>query len=92
MVEHLVAGPPHLAVQAEHRNAVHRVAKVRRLGHVVLLVAAQAVLRTEGRGDVEAADDAQRIQRMLELGGHRGRMRQQRHAPAFELALQLDVA
>ena len=35
---------------------------------------------------------AQRIERMLELGGHRGRMRQQRHAPPLEFALQLHVA
>ena len=71
---------------------MHRIAEIRRLDHVVLLVAAQPVLRTECRGDVEPAHAAQRIERMLEIRGHGSRMRQQRHAPAFELAQQFDVA
>jgi hypothetical protein len=71
---------------------MHRVAKIRRLDHVVLLVAAQSVLRAESRGDVHAADRAQGVQRMLELGRHRGRVGQQGNAAAFELALQFDVA
>ncbi len=49
------------------------------------------MLRAESRGDVDTAHRAQRIQRMLELGGHRGRMRQQRDPASFQLALQLDV-
>jgi hypothetical protein len=42
-----------LAVQAEHREAVDRVGEVRRLHHVVLQVAAHAVLRPERRGDLD---------------------------------------
>ena len=71
---------------------MHRIAEIRRLDHVVLLVAAQPVLRAESRGDVESANAAQRIERMLELRGHRGRMREQRDAPALELAQQFHVA
>jgi hypothetical protein len=41
-------GLTHLAVQAEHRDAERRIGEVGRLDHVVLLVAAQAVLRAEG--------------------------------------------
>ena len=91
MRQHLLGGSPHLAVQAEHGNAVHRIAKVRRLDHVVLLVAAQPVLRTESRGDVEAANAAQRVERMLEVCRHRGGMREQRDTPALELVQQFDV-
>ena len=50
VIEHRVAGPARSAVKTEHRDAVLRVAEIRRLDHVVLLVAAQAVLRAEGRG------------------------------------------
>ena len=71
---------------------MHRIAEIRRLDHVVLLVAAQPVLRTESRGDVETADGAQCVERMFEIRRHRSRMRQQRNAPAFELALQFHVA
>jgi hypothetical protein len=92
MVEHVVGGPAYFAVQAEHRNAVHRVAEVRRLDHVVLLVATQSMLGTESRGDVETPDGAQRVERMFEIRGHGSGMREQRNAPAFELALQFQVA
>ena len=71
---------------------MHRVAEVRRLDHVVLLVAAQPVLRTESRGDVEPANGAQRVERMLEVRRHGCRMRQQRDAPAFQLTQQFHVA
>jgi hypothetical protein len=70
---------------------MHRIAEIRRLDHVVLLVAAQAVLRTERRGDVQAANRTQCVQRVLEVRGHRSRVRQQGHAPSFELAQQLAV-
>ena len=49
-IHHRIGRLAHFAVQAEHRDAVHRIVKVRRLDHVVLLVAAQAMLRTEGGG------------------------------------------
>ena len=70
---------------------MHRIAKIRRLSHVVLLVAAQAVLRAKRGRDIQPANRAQRVERMFEFGGHRRGVREQRHAPAFELALQIDV-
>ena len=87
-VHHRVGRPAHFAVQAEHRDAVHRIVEVRRLDHVVLLVAAQAVLRAEGGGELDVAAGGERIERMRQVCGHRGRMRQQRHAPAGERRAQ----
>jgi hypothetical protein len=92
MREHLLGGPAHLPVETEHGNAMNRVAEIRRLDHVVLFVAAQAVLRTECGGDVQPADRAQRIERMLEVGGHGSRVREQRHAAPLEFLQQLVVA
>jgi hypothetical protein len=54
-VHHRVGRAPHLAVQAEHRNPVRRILVVRGLDHVVLLVAAQAVLRSERGGRASPA-------------------------------------
>jgi hypothetical protein len=71
---------------------VDRVAKILRLDHVVLLVATQSVLRAEGGGDVEPSDRAQRIERVLEVGGHRRGMREQRDASAFELLQEFVIA
>ena len=51
-VHHRIGRPAHLPVQAEHRDAVQRVLEIRRFDHVVLLVAAQPVLRPEGGGEV----------------------------------------
>jgi hypothetical protein len=53
-----------VAVQAEDGNAVHRIFGIRRLDHVVLLFAAQAVLRPERRNQIDVAKRRQRIQRM----------------------------
>ena len=75
---------PHRAVEAEDRDAVHRVGKVRRLDHVVLLVAAQAVLRTERRRQFQIGKRGQRVERMHQLARHRGGMREQRDALAGE--------
>ena len=52
---HLPGRTAHLAVKAEHRNAVGRIGLVRGLDHIVLLVALQPMLRAEGGGDVDAA-------------------------------------
>ena len=49
-LHHRCGRAAHFAVQAVHRDAVHGIGEVLRLDHVVLLVAAQAVLRPEGRG------------------------------------------
>ena len=90
--EHLLRGTAHLAIETEYGNPMDRIAKVLRLDHVVLLVTAQPVLRTERGGDVEPADRAQRIERMLEIGGHRRGMREQRDASAFELLQEFVIA
>ena len=59
-----------------------RIVEVLRLDHVVLLVAAQAMLRTEGGGDLDVAASGQSIERMRQVGRDRSGMRQQGNAPA----------
>jgi hypothetical protein len=53
----LAARAPHLAIEAEHRNLVDRIGEVVGLHHIVLLVAAKAMLRAESGGDVHASAD-----------------------------------
>ena len=53
---------------------------VGRLDHVVLLVAAQSVLRTERRRQAHFRQRRERIERVRELARDRGGMREQRHA------------
>jgi hypothetical protein len=91
VIEHVVRRTAHFTVEAEHRDAMHRVAEVRRLDHVVLLVASQPVLRSESGGDVEAPDGAQRVERVFEIRGHGSRVREQRDAPALEFPLQFQI-
>ena len=81
-VQHRLGRPAHLAVEAEHRDAVHRIVEVGRLDHVVLLVAAQAVLRAESGGELDVAAGGERIERMRQVLRDRSRMRQQGDAPA----------
>ena len=50
VIHHGRGRSPHRAIQAEHRNAMTRIDKVRRLDHVVLFVAAQAMLGAESGG------------------------------------------
>ena len=59
-----------LAVEAEHRDFVDRIDEIRALDHIVLLVAAQAVLRTEGGGEADAAYGSQRIEAVGEILRH----------------------
>ncbi len=68
---------------------MHRVVEVRRLDHVVLLVAAQAVLGAERRGERQIAARGQGIERMREVAGHGGRVSEQRDAPAAQRRAQL---
>jgi hypothetical protein len=82
------SGSSHLAVEAEHRDAVQRVVEVGRLDHVVLLVAAQAVLRAEGGGELHVAAGRQGVERMGQVLGDRGRVREQGDAPALERLAQ----
>ena len=76
--------PAYSAVEAENRNAMYRIEKIRRLDHVVLLVAAQPMLRPKRRTELNVRQRRQRVKRMNQLARHRRRMRQQRHALACE--------
>ena len=87
-VHHGGGGTAHLAVQAEHRNAVLGVVVVRRFDHVVLLVAAQAVLGTEGGDDAKIANSRERIERVREIARHRCRVSEQRDAAAGQRLAQ----
>ena len=84
-VHRLPGRPPHLAVEAEHRDAVDRIGEIGRFDHIVLLVAAQAVLRPEGGGDVHARRD-QRVEGVRQVRGHRSGMREQGDALALRAA------
>ncbi len=61
-IHHRRGRTTHLTVETEDRNAERRIVEVRRLDHVVLLVAAQTVLRTErcGKLHVTASRPAHR--------------------------------
>ena len=66
-IHHRIGRLAHFAIEAEDRDAVHRIVEVRRLDHVVLLVAAQAMLRTEGGADLHVAACRQRIERVRQI-------------------------
>ena len=68
---------------------MHRIVEIRRLDHVVLLVAAQAMLRTERGGELDVAAGGQRIERMRQVGRDRSRMREQGDAPAAQRRAQI---
>jgi hypothetical protein len=91
-VQHFVAGTADVTVQAEHRDAVNRVPEIVRLDHVVLLVAAQAVLRAEGSGEFDAAERGQGVHGVRQVASHRGGMGEQGHALAVQRFLQFRVA
>ena len=61
-VHHRISRLAHFSIEAEYRNAMHGIVEVRQLDHIVLFVAAQAMLGTEGRADLEIAACGQRIQ------------------------------
>jgi hypothetical protein len=83
-VHHRGRRPADRAVETEDRHAVLRIGEVGRLDHVVLLVAAQPVLRPEGRGEADVAGGGERVERMHELARDRGRVGDQTDAPAGE--------
>ena len=87
-IHHCRSRPAHFPVEAEYRNAVHGVGVVVRLDHVVLLVAAQAVLRAEGGRELDVGDPRQRVERMHEARGDRGRMGEQGDAASRQRLLQ----
>src|SRR5215475_14906256 len=83
-VDHLVCRLAHLSVETENRNTVYWIVVVRRLDHVVLLVAAQTMLGPESGADLDVAARDKRIQRMRQILRNGGRVREQRQASAFE--------
>ncbi len=50
----VTAGPAHLSIEAEDRDLVDGIGEVLRFDHIVLLIAAKAVLRPESGGDVHS--------------------------------------
>ena len=62
--------------------------KSSRLHHIVLLVAAQAMLRPERGGDLDAGGD-ERVEAVGQVARDRRRMGEQRDALAFERPAQL---
>src|SRR4051812_34263224 len=91
-IHHLCRRAANFAVEAEKWNAVHRIVERRRLDHVVLLVAAQAVLRAEGGGQREVVESRERVERMREVGGDRCGMSEQRESLAAQRAAQRGLA
>ena len=87
-VHHRVRRLAHFAIQTEYRDAMHRIAEARRFDHVVLLVAAQTMLRAESSGDLQVAACRQRVERMLHISRDRSGMREQCYAPAFKRRAQ----
>jgi hypothetical protein len=87
-VHHRIGRLAHLAIEAEDRDAMHRIVEVQRLDHVVLLVAAQTMLRTEGCAELDVAASSQRIERVSQVFGDGGRMSEQCHALALERGTQ----
>ena len=63
---------------------MRRIVEILQLDHVVLLVAAQSMLRTEGGRELDVAARGQRIERVRQVGGDRSGMREQSDAPAVK--------
>ena len=80
---HLPGGAAHLAIEAEYGDIVGGIGLVRRLHHIILLVALQPVLRAECAGDIDPRCD-QRIEAVLQIPGDRRRMGDQCDSLAFE--------
>jgi hypothetical protein len=80
-----------LPYRAEHGNAERGIVEVRRLDHVVLLVAAQAMLRTEGRRQSDVAARGQCIERMGQVMGERRGMGEHGHALSLKRRAQCRV-
>ena len=58
---HLIAGPSDLAIKTEDGHAMCRINEGGRFNHIVLLVAANAVLRAENCADVQISAAGQGI-------------------------------
>ena len=83
-VHHGRCGSTYLAIQTEHRDAQLGIVKIRRLHHVVLLVAAQTMLGTEGGREPHVGQPCKGVQGMGEILCHRSRMRQQSQTTALQ--------
>jgi hypothetical protein len=70
---------------------VDRIVIIGRFDHIVLLVAAQPVLGPEGGADPEVAAGGERVERMGEVLGHRGRMGEQGDTAAGQWRAQRGV-
>ncbi len=70
---------------------MHRVEEIRRLHHVVLLVAAQTVLRAEGGAEMDIRQRRQDIHRVGQVARHRGWMGQQGDTTTLERGAQSRV-
>ena len=70
---------------------MHGVVVVGGLDHVVLLVAAQTVLRAERRGQLQVVECRQGVDRVFETRRHRGGVCKQRHTPARQWCAQVGV-
>ena len=88
VLKHRVGRPAYFAVQTEHRNTQSRIEKISRLNHVVLLVAAQTMLRAESRGKPDLGQGMQRIETMNGRRGCRRWMREQGDASSRQGAPQ----
>ena len=79
-IHHCRRGTAHLAVETKNRNPVHRVVEVRRFDHVVLFVATEPVLGTEGRNQLYVVAARERVQRVNEVACHGGGVGEERDA------------
>src|SRR5439155_20470309 len=79
------------AVEDPPRDAVHGIREVRRLDHVVLLVAAKAVLRPERRREPHVATCRERVDRVRQVARHRRGMRDEPDPPAGQRAAKRRV-
>ena len=52
------------AIETEHRNIVNRVEIIRRLDHIILLVAPQSMLGAESSGHFDTVERGKHIERM----------------------------
>ncbi len=90
-IHHFGGRPAYFTVKAEDRDAVHGVGVVLRLDHVVLLVAAQPMLRAERRAQTYVAERRQRIEGMDEVACYGSGVRQQSHAPSRQRLAHLGL-
>jgi hypothetical protein len=83
----LAGGAAYLAIEAEYRDAVQRIGEVLGFDHIVLLVAAQAVLWTERCAELQAGC-GERIQSVPQIRRNGGRMGQISDTLAFQRLAQ----